>query len=67
MGYNKFIGKYADDFVRTLKQEEQNMFHEKVKAIENTFRLYSLHCGGIVFYPEGVPDYLNTYKSQTMS
>lgn len=59
MGYNKFIGKYeVDDFVRTLKQEEQNMFHEKVKAIENTFRLYSLHCGGIVFYPEGVPDYL---------
>ena len=29
--------------------------------------MYSLHCGGIVFYPEGVPDVLkHVAKSQNV-
>jgi DNA polymerase III alpha subunit len=29
---------------------------DKTKELEGTFRTYSLHCGGIVYYPDGVPD-----------
>ena len=30
--------------------------------LDNTFRYYSLHCGGIVFFHEGVPDNLKLNK-----
>ena len=59
IGYNKFIGKYEiDDIIKKLPIDKKIIIEKKVKAIENTFRMFSLHCGGIVFYPEGVPDYL---------
>ena len=28
------------------------------KELENTFRHYSLHCGGIVFFHDGIPENL---------
>jgi hypothetical protein len=34
----------------------QVFINEEKNRINNTFRYYSLHCGGIVYYPEGVPD-----------
>ncbi|VVU95814.1 Bacterial DNA polymerase III alpha subunit [seawater metagenome] len=52
-GYNKFISKYdckAENFAEKdeiLKRQEELM---------GDFRCYSLHCGGIVFYKDGIPD-----------
>ena len=66
--HNKFIGKYdVDEYIKKLTKEERNKLNIRIKELENTFRMYSLHCGGIVFYPDGVPDYLkHTAKSQNV-
>ena len=68
LGYNKFIGKYEiEDIIKKLPGSLKLNFNEKVKKLENQFRMYSLHCGGIIFYPEGVPDYIKyTSKSQNV-
>ena len=68
LGYNKFIGKYEiDEIIKKLPKSTKVIFNNKVKQLENKFRMYSLHCGGIVFYPEGVPDYIkHTSKSQNV-
>ena len=60
MGHNKFIGKYEVDYYikNNLTNEETKIFNKLVKNMENTFSHYSLHCGGIVLYPDGVPEYL---------
>lgn len=55
-GIRKFISKY--DIGKELKQldpETRNDIKNKQKQLEGTFRGFSLHCGGIIYYPEGVP------------
>lgn len=42
--------------LRSLKSADRRKVEDTVKKLENTFRTYSLHCGGIVFYPDGVPE-----------
>ena len=37
------------------KDKKEEVYKHKNKLL-NTFRHYSLHCGGIVFFHEGVPD-----------
>lgn len=66
LGHNNFIGKYEiNEYIRKLPKSTRDKINERVKTLENKFRMYSLHCGGIVFYPEGVPNYLkHTSKSQ---
>jgi len=44
--------------IRRLKVKERQQIENTVKTLENTFRTYSLHCGGVVFYPNGVPENL---------
>uniref|UniRef100_A0A6C0AXQ4 Helicase ATP-binding domain-containing protein n=1 Tax=viral metagenome TaxID=1070528 RepID=A0A6C0AXQ4_9ZZZZ len=68
LGHNKFIGKYEiNDYIKKLPKSTRDIISNRVKNIENKFRMYSLHCGGIVFYPEGVPEYLKyTAKSQNV-
>ena len=68
LGHNKFIGKYEiNDYIKKLPKATRDELNKRVKNLENKFRMYSLHCGGIVFYPEGVPDYLkHTAKSQNV-
>lgn len=41
--------------IRRLPQSKRIQIETHKKRLENTFRTYSLHCGGIVFYPDGVP------------
>lgn len=53
------------DYVRKLSKQTRTKIQEDTKRLENTFRTYSLHCGGIVFYPEGVPKDLQLKQSQT--
>lgn len=58
-GINKFISKY--DIKREIKKlpyKTQLFICTETKKLENTFRCYSLHCGGIIFYPDQVPDKL---------
>ncbi len=55
--------------LRSLKAKERNTIENTVKSLENTFRTYSLHCGGVVFYPDGVPEelLLKSKKGSTMA
>ncbi len=41
--------------IRRLPLKQQAAIQKTTRDLENTFRGYSLHCGGIVFYPAGVP------------
>lgn len=43
------------DTLRKLPQKQQHEINKKTKELEDSFRCYSLHCGGIVFYPDGIP------------
>ena len=59
MGINKFIGKYEiHNEMNKLSLKERRKLKEISKKLENEFRGYSLHCGGIVFFPEGIPEKL---------
>jgi len=58
-GICKFIGK--DDLqkeINKLPKSVQAAIKKDKESLENTFNCYSLHCGGIVYYPEGVPEEL---------
>ena len=56
-GINKFIPKNdIEKEIKSLPKSMQVFINEEKNRINNTFRYYSLHCGGIVYYPEGVPD-----------
>lgn len=56
-GIRKFIGK--NDLIKEiakLPKETQNFIIQEKKRLDNTFKCYSLHCGGIVYFPEGIPN-----------
>ena len=56
VGIRKFIGKYdIDKEIKKCNITLQNQIKEETKKIKNTFRGYMLHCGGIVYYPNGIP------------
>ena len=58
-GIHKFIGKneITNELVKLSKETKEFIMKEK-ESLENTFRCYSLHCGGIVYYPDGIPNEL---------
>jgi len=59
IGIKKQIPKHdIFNFVRNLSQDQQDLVKKHQEELNNTFRHYSLHCGGIVFFPDGVPDQL---------
>ena len=66
-GIRKFIGKY--DVISELNKVPREMKEKIIRnkeTLEDTFRCYSLHCGGIVYYPDGIPnDLLLKSKSNT--
>ena len=56
VGIRKFIGK--NDIQKELKKlspEIQTNILKDKSRLENTFRCYSLHCGGIVYFSQGIP------------
>jgi Bacterial DNA polymerase III alpha NTPase domain/Type III restriction enzyme, res subunit/Bacterial DNA polymerase III alpha subunit finger domain len=58
-GIHKFIGKYeVSKELNKLSFDTKRAIMQEKNALENTFRCYSLHCGGIVYYPEGIPSSL---------
>ena len=42
-------------FMRSLGRTEKEAVLRQAKELEGTFNCYSLHCGGVVYYPDGVP------------
>ena len=59
IGIKKQIPKHEIfQFVKNLPSEKQKLVKKYQSELDNTFRHYSLHCGGIVFFPQGVPDKL---------
>jgi len=42
--------------INNLPKKVQKFIDNETKKLEDTFKCYSLHCGGIVFYPDGIPD-----------
>jgi len=55
-GIHKFIGKNEiEKEIAKMPKDTRDFIKNEKKRLEDTFRCYSLHCGGIVYYPEGVP------------
>ena len=53
-------------FINSLSIEKKKKVLSYKKELENTFRHYSLHCGGIVFFNDGIPNKLKL-NSKTIS
>ena len=51
-----------NSFINGLCEEKKQEILKIKKSLENTFRHYSLHCGGIIFFDSGVPDDLKLNK-----
>ena len=67
IGIKKQISKEnLNNFVSNLPLEQKNKVYKYQKELENTFRHYSLHCGGIVFFHNGIPKNL-TINNNTLS
>ena len=55
-GIRKFISKYdINKEINKLDKNTKISIKKTSKKLENTFRCFSLHCGGIVYYPNGIP------------
>ena len=68
-GFHKFIAKHEiQRFLDALTPEMRKKIEDKTKELDGTFRTYSLHCGGIIYYPDGVPEdkVLNRERSSVL-
>lgn len=55
-GVHKFISKYnLDDELKSYPRELQHKIAVSQKELEGQFRGFSLHCGGIIYFPDGIP------------
>ena len=62
-GYRKFVSKYTN--IEKKFSEWKDELKEKQEDLIGKFRCYSLHCGGIVFYKNGIPDNLRLETKTT--
>lgn len=53
-GYRKFVSKHTNIMKKFATWKDDLI--EKQQNLLGKFRCYSLHCGGIVFYNDGIPD-----------
>lgn len=56
-GIRKFISKY--DIANEIKKLDKTLKKKVLKMkndLEGTFRGFSLHCGGIIYFPYGIPE-----------
>ena len=68
IGIRKFIPKndmYNE--IKKLTYSQKNQFDLHVKRLDKTFKNYSLHCGGIIFFPNGIPEKFKLDNKKTMS
>lgn len=61
-GVNRFIPKYYD--LDQLAGNRKDSVAKKAGEILGSFKNYSLHCGGIVIFPDAIPEHLklNDYQ-----
>ena len=55
-GIRKFISKY--DIHKEIDSYDKNLqksIYKKQREIQGKFRGFSLHCGGIIYFPGGIP------------
>jgi DNA polymerase III alpha subunit len=58
-GVSGFVGKYEiNEKLRKLDASTRKQVLDDAGKLEDTFRGYSLHCGGVVFFAEGIPEEL---------
>jgi hypothetical protein len=63
-GIHKFIAKENMQWeLSHLSFDTRMSILSECKQLEDSFRCFSLHCGGIVFYPDGIPDGLVINKN----
>ena len=56
-GIRKFISKYdLDKEIQSYDEKLQNKIFKTQRELEGTFRGFSLHCGGIIYFPDGIPE-----------
>ena len=59
VGIKKQIPKHEiNSFIKSLSKPKREKIKQIVKQLDDTFRTYSLHCGGIIFFPDKVPEEL---------
>ena len=59
LGIKKMIPKeQLDNFIKSLPKKDRQQINNYKENLENKFRHYSLHCGGIVFFHQGIPENL---------
>ena len=64
-GIRKFIGKNdINKEINQLSSEQRQFVMDEKKRLDNTFRCYSLHCGGIVYFSDGIPEDLIINKNK---
>ena len=57
IGINKQIPKEEINlFVKKLPKQKRDLVEKYKNELIDTFRHYSLHCGGIVFFHDGIPE-----------
>ena len=68
-GINKQILKEdINSYLKSLPKDTQDNIKKIQKELNDTFRYYSLHCGGIVFFHDGIPeDILLKKENKTLS
>lgn len=55
-GVHEFISKYElQKKIDSFDKDFQEQIYDTQKELEGSFRGYSLHCGGIIYFPDGVP------------
>jgi len=55
-GVHEFISKYElQKKIDSFDKDFQDQIYDTQKELEGSFRGYSLHCGGIIYFPHGVP------------
>ena len=55
-GINKFISKYdINQEIKGYDKELQQKIYKTQTELEGQFKGFSLHCGGIIYFPKGVP------------
>ena len=55
-GFNRFLPKYFDP--QSIVGSKINEVTQRTRELEGKFKNYSLHCGGIVIFPDQVPNEL---------
>lgn len=56
-GVRKFISKYElNSEIDAMDETLKKSIYNTQKELDGQFRGYSLHCGGIIYFPEGVPE-----------